>query len=129
MRSTNRVMLIGRIGRDPEIRTGSGGQPWGTFSLATGRYRREGEAWIEETDWHWVKVFGKEAERAGKVCAKGALVAVEGTLVYEKWTDREGRAHEAARIHADRVSFLASPRAPGAPEEEREEEEGEAAEA
>ncbi len=106
MRGMNRVMLIGNVGRDFELRESKGGQPWGTMSLATGRSKRDGDLWVEETDWHTVKVFGTNAERCHKLVRKGALVAVEGTIHYEKWTGQDGIGRTAARVLADRVTFL-----------------------
>jgi single-strand DNA-binding protein len=108
MRTMNKVVLIGRLGRDPELRTSQGGVHWSTLSIATSRPRKEGNNWVEETDWHVVKVFGKEAENLIKVLRRGALVAVEGSISYEKWTTAEGVKQTSTRIMADRVSLLAS---------------------
>lgn len=108
MRMVNKIMLVGRIGRDPELRrpAGDNGTPWSVLSVATNRYRKEGEQWIEDTDWHQVKVFGKEAEYANRVFRKGSLVSVEGSLSYEHWTSEDGTKHHATRILADRVVHL-----------------------
>lgn len=113
MRTMNQVTLIGRVGRDPEIRAAAnGGTPWGVLSVATNRSKRDGDAWIEETDWHQVKVFGREAEYAGKYLRKGALVAVEGGIQYERWTGADGVKHYATRIVGERVSMLGAARSP-----------------
>jgi len=107
MRSLNRIVLIGRLGRSPEIRqSAKGGSPWGLLSVATSRPRKSGDAWVEDTDWHHVKVFGKEADYCERVLQTGALIAVEGTLVYEKWKDAEGNKRNATRVLADRISLL-----------------------
>lgn len=107
MRTFSRVMVIGRVGRDVEVRLPSGGgTPWATMSVATSRARRDGDAWVEETEWHAVKVFGRDAEYAAKHGRRGALVAVEGSLVYERYQDAEGHKRTTVRIIADRVSVL-----------------------
>jgi single-strand DNA-binding protein len=108
MRGVNNVILLGRLGRDPEVRVSAGGQPWGTFSLATGRGKKGDDGqWTEETDWHAIKVFGKDADFAHRMLRRGSLVHVSGTIVYEKWTSADGTPKTATRIHADRVVLAA----------------------
>lgn len=107
MRGLNRAMLIGHLGRDPELRTAqSGNTVWCSFSLATGRSRKEGDRWVEATDWHRVKVFGTQAELCHRYLAKGALVAIEGAIVYDTWTAQDGAKRTSTVIMADRVTFL-----------------------
>ena len=113
MRGMNRIFLIGRLGQDPELRVGKSGAPWGVLGVATNRARKEGEVWIEETDWHDVKVFGTEAEKVQKMGQKGAVVAIEGSLVYETWNDEQGNKKRKARVIASRVQFVANYRRPG----------------
>lgn len=114
MRGMNRVFIVGRLGRDPEIRVGKGsGAPWATLSIATSRARKEGDGWVEETDWHMVKVFGAEVEKVERVGCKGAIVAVEGTLVYDTWVDDMGVKQRRAAITASRVQFVANFKRPG----------------
>ncbi len=120
MRGMNRVMLIGRLGRDPEVRQGKGGTPWGTFTIATNRPKKEGDGWIEETDWHDVKVFGEDAERCSRKLRKGSLVGVEGALVYDTWTADDGQKRRKARVAASRVHFLTDLRIAGSEEIEPE---------
>lgn len=116
MRGLNRVTLLGRLGRDPELRTSAAsGKAWASFSLATDRSRREGESWVEETDWHRVKVFGRDAERCGQRLSKGSLALIEGTLTYESWQDKEGVRRTSTVILADRVTFLEARRASSEP--------------
>lgn len=111
MRTMNHITLIGRLGKDPELRTAAhAGTPWTVLSVATNRVRREGDAWIEEADWHQVKVFGREAEYAARNLKKGSLVGIEGALQYERWTSSDGQKHHSARIVADRLSLLANGR-------------------
>ena len=107
MRGYNRIFLIGRLGQDPELRVGKSGAPWGVLGVATNRARKEGEVWVEETDWHDVKVFGVEAEKVQRMGQKGAVVAIEGSLVYETWNDEQGNKKRKARVIASRVQFVA----------------------
>ena len=116
MRGLNKVVIIGNLGSDPELRTAKGGGvPWSTLSVATGRARKQDGQWVEETDWHAVRVFGRTAEQVAQYLRKGALVGVEGTLVYDRWTADDGTPRKTARVLADKVSFLDKPGAP-APE-------------
>jgi len=107
MRGLNRIMLVGRLGRDPELRTSAkGNTAWCTFSLATGRSRKQGDEWVEATDWHRIKVFGTQAELCRRYLAKGAMAAVEGAVVYDAWTTKEGTKRTSCVVMADRVTFL-----------------------
>lgn len=111
MRTFSRVMVIGRVGRDVEVRLPShaNGTAWASMSVATTRARKDGDAWIEETDWHAVRLFGRDAEYAAKSCRRGSLVAVEGALAYERFVDAQGNKRVSVRVVADRVSLLAHP--------------------
>lgn len=107
MRGLNKVIMIGRLGREPEIRASrESGAKWGTFSLATNRSIRVGDSWEEATDWHRVKCFGKLAERCALYLSKGSLVAVEGAVHSEQWTDDDGQRRYSTSIVADSVTFL-----------------------
>lgn len=107
MRGMNRIVLVGRLGRDPELRQGKGGGAYSTLSLATSRNRRDGDQWVEETDWHDVRVFGDDAERCVRRLRKGSVVAVDGAMVYDTWTDDSGQKRRSARVAASRVQFVA----------------------
>jgi single-strand DNA-binding protein len=121
MRGLNRIVVLGRLGQDPELRQAKNGNPWASFSVATSRGRKDGDTWIEETDWHDVRVFGDEAERCHRRLRKGSVVAVDGAMVYDTWTDEAGARRRKPRIHATRVSFVSDLRpAEGQPEVERE---------
>ena len=115
MRGLNRVTLLGRLGRDPELRTSASGTSWATLSLATDRSRREGDGWVEETDWHRVKVFGRDAERSHQRLSKGSLALVEGSISYENWEDKEGVRRTSTVILADRITFVDPRRASSEP--------------
>lgn len=119
MRGMNKVFLVGRLGQDPELRHGrEGGTPWCAMSVATNRSRRQGDEWVEETDWHRVKVFGTQAELCHRYLRKGGVVAVEGSISYRRYTAEDGSLRLATSVLADRVTFVRSGRA-AAPEEER----------
>jgi single-strand DNA-binding protein len=109
MRTVNKITLVGRLGRDPEIRESKAGMPWGTLAVATNRNRKKNNEWVEETDWHSVRIFGSTAEYAKKSLKKGALVHVAGVVAYEKYTDPQGEKHVTARILADEVNLLVQP--------------------
>ncbi|MCO4745455.1 MAG: single-stranded DNA-binding protein [Proteobacteria bacterium] len=114
MRGINRVTIIGRLGRDPELRVGAKtGKKVATISLATNRaFKKDGE-WHEATDWHRVKCFDRLAEQVVERLHKGEVAGVIGTLTYDKWTDASGNARVAAIVKADQVEFM-SPRRVGA---------------
>ena len=99
MASVNRVILIGNLGRDPEIRYTQGGEPIANFSLATN------EAWTdksgqkqERTEWHRVEVFGKPAQVARDYLSKGRQVYLEGSVRYDEWTDKDGNKRNTTKI-------------------------------
>ncbi|MEQ1502074.1 MAG: single-stranded DNA-binding protein [Myxococcota bacterium] len=113
MRGLSRVVIVGRLGKDPELRTSRSAQAFATMSVATNRPKRDGEAWVEETDWHDVLVFGEDAVRCQKRLKPGSVVAIEGSLVYESWLD-EGVRRRKAKIVANRVQFVSDLRPVGA---------------
>ncbi len=110
MRSVNRIVLVGRVGRDPELKVGQKGTPWCSWSVATDRVSRVDDTWVEETDWHRVTAFGGLAERCAERAQKGALIAVEGTVTYGSWTDEEEVTRTRTSVLADRVTILAKAR-------------------
>lgn len=114
MRGMNRVTLIGRLGRHPELRTSKSGTSWCTLAVATDRRKKDGDGWKNETDWHQVKVFGADAERCEQMLRAGSLVAIEGSMTYEKWEDKEGRKRLSPRVLAREIGFLTDLRAPAA---------------
>lgn len=85
----NKVILVGNLGRDPEVRSTPSGQPVATFTLATSRrWRDKNGQKQEQTEWHTVVVWGKQAEIAGQYLTKGKQVYVEGRLQTRSWDDR-----------------------------------------
>ncbi|MFL6231666.1 MAG: single-stranded DNA-binding protein [Thermoanaerobaculia bacterium] len=85
----NKVILVGNLGRDPEVRSTPSGQPVATFTLATSRrWRDKNGQKQEQTEWHTVVCWGKQAEIAGQYLTKGKQVYVEGRLQTRSWDDR-----------------------------------------
>ncbi|MDR1490955.1 MAG: single-stranded DNA-binding protein [Desulfovibrio sp.] len=103
----NKVFLIGRLGRDPELRYTQSGLPIGNLRVATGEtyMDRDGNK-VEKTEWHTVVVFQRDAENCSNYLTKGSLVYVEGSLQTRKWQDQQGQDRYTTEIKAQRVRFL-----------------------
>ncbi len=105
--SLNKVMVIGRLGRDPELKYTQAGAPVCTLNLATDEsYKDNNGQKVERTEWHRVVVFQKAAENCSQYLAKGSLVFVEGNLQTRKWQDQQGQDRYVTEIRAHRVQFL-----------------------
>lgn len=103
MKGINKVILIGNLGQDPEIRYTSGGMAIATLSLATSeswRDKQTGEQ-KERTEWHRVVLAGKLAEVAGQYLKKGSQVYVEGKLQTRKWQDQSGQDRYTTEVQVD----------------------------
>ncbi|GAB7023401.1 single-stranded DNA-binding protein [Salidesulfovibrio brasiliensis] len=110
--SLNKVIIIGRLGRDPELSYTTGGQALARLSVATDegyRDRNTGQR-VERTEWHRVVAWRQAAEFCGNYLSKGRLVMVEGKLQTRKWQDQNGQDRWSTEIVADRVDGLDSPR-------------------
>ena len=110
----NKVILVGFLGADPEIKHTSQGHAIATLRVATSRRwsDKDGER-QEDTEWHDVEVWGKQGEAAGEHLAKGRQVCVEGRLKTDAWTDKQtGEKRYRTKIVADQVTFLGAKRAP-----------------
>ena len=107
--SINRVVLVGRIARDPESRQTNNGMDVVDFTLAVDKRqgKREDE---QEPNWFRISAFGKTAEYVSTYLGKGRLVAVDGRLEHRKYQDRDGNNREAISIVADNVQGLDRPR-------------------
>jgi single-strand DNA-binding protein len=105
----NRVILIGNLGKDPEVRYTSGGQAVANLRIATSRSwtdKASGQR-KEETEWHDVEVWGKQAEQCGEYLAKGRQVFIEGRLKTDKWQDKtSGQERTRVKVVAENVRFL-----------------------
>ncbi len=103
----NKVMIIGRLGRDPEMRYSPSGQPVCSLRIATDEsYTDKDGQRVERTEWHSVSVFQRQAENCGKYLQKGSLVFVEGSLQTRKWQDQQGQDRYTTDIRGHRVQFL-----------------------
>ena len=103
----NKVILIGNLGKDPEVRYTPGGQAVANFSLATN------ESWTdksgqkqERTEWHRIVVWGKVAELCGEYLSKGRQVYLEGKLQTREWNNKEGVKQQTTEVVASQVTFL-----------------------
>ncbi len=105
----NKVILVGNLGKDPEVRYTSGGQAVANLRIATSRSwtdKQSGQR-KEETEWHDVEVWGKQAEQCGEYLSKGRQVYVEGRLKTDKWQDKQsGQERSKVKVVADTVRFL-----------------------
>ena len=110
MASVNKVILIGNLGKDPEVRYAPSGSAICNVTIATSRQWKDktsGEK-QEETEWHRVVFFDRLAEIAGEYLKKGRPVYVEGRLKTRKWTDKEGVEKYTTEIMADQMQLLGS---------------------
>jgi single-strand DNA-binding protein len=99
MASVNKVILIGNVGRDPEIRFTQAGEPIANFTLATNEVWNDKSGQKQErTEWHRVEVFGKTAQVVRDYVTKGRSVYIEGSIRYEEWTDKDGNKRNTTRI-------------------------------
>lgn len=104
--SVNKVMMVGHLGNDPELRYTQSGQPMASFRIATNRrYKdRDGE-YVEDTQWHRIKIFGKLAEICEKYLEKGRQVFVEGRLEHYQY-EKDGQTRYWTEVVAETVQFL-----------------------
>jgi single-strand DNA-binding protein len=122
MASLNKVMLIGNLGSEPEMRFTPSGNPVTSFRVATNRVYNspEGER-KEETEWFTVITWGKLAEQCNQFLGKGRLVYAEGRLRTRNWEGQDGQKHYRTEVIANRVTFLDRQAAASLPEEKAEE--------
>ena len=108
----NKVILIGNLGRDPEVRSTPSGQPVANFTLATSRrWRDKNGQKQEQTEWHQVVVLGKQAEVAGQYLTKGKQIYLEGRLQTRSWDDRQtGEKKYRTEVICENFQMLGSPR-------------------
>jgi len=105
--SLNKCMIIGNLGRDPEMRYTPGGQAVTQFSVATNRnYRDPQGEWQSETEWFRVVVWGDQGERVAEYLRKGHKVYVEGRLQTRQWEDQSGNKRYTTELIANRVQSL-----------------------
>ena len=117
MASVNKVIIVGNLGRDPEIRYMPSGDAIANIAVATSyksKDRNTGEQ-KELTEWHRISFFGKLAEIAGQYLKKGSQVYVEGSLRTRKWTDKDGQERYTTEIRGAEMTMLGSRQGMGAP--------------
>lgn len=104
----NRVILIGRIGKDPEVKQTTGGSV-AKFSLATTEsYKNKAGEKVEQTEWHNIVIFGKLTEIVEKYVKKGDLIYVEGKIIYGSYDDKDGNKRYTTDIKVDVLKMLGS---------------------
>ena len=107
MASVNKVILVGNLGRDPEVRYMPSGDAMVNLSIATAEnWKDKNGDRQEKTEWHRVVMFGRLAEIAGEYLKKGSQAYIEGRLQTRKWTDKEGQEKYTTEIVADRMQML-----------------------
>jgi single-strand DNA-binding protein len=112
--SVNKVILVGRLGRDPETRYTGGGQAVANFSVATDEtYKDKNGERQKRTEWHKIVVWGKQAEIAQQYLKKGSLIFIEGRIQSREWQDKEGQKRTSFEIVASNFRMLGG-RADGA---------------
>ena len=109
MASVNKVIVLGRLGKDPELRYTQGGTAVCSMSVATSEKRKDNQGNTQEnTEWHRIVVWSKAAENCSKYLAKGREVYIEGRLQTRSWEDNNGQKRYATEIIANQVQFIGS---------------------
>jgi single-strand DNA-binding protein len=109
MASLNKVMLIGNLGKDPEVRYTTSGTAVASFSIATtDKFKGKNGEWEEKTEWHNVTLWARLAEIAGEYLSKGKTVYIEGRLQTRKWQDKEGKDRYTTEIVGERMQMLSA---------------------
>jgi len=105
--SVNKVILVGRLGRDPETRYTGGGQAVANFSVATDEtYKDKNGERQKRTEWHKIVVWGKQAEIAQQYLKKGSLIFIEGRIQSREWQDKEGQKRTSFEVVASNFRML-----------------------
>jgi len=105
--SFNKLILVGNLGRDPELRYTPQGTPVCSFTLATNEKRKDRAGETQDvTTWFRVTLWGRQAETASQYLSKGRPVYVEGKLRVEEWTDKDGKQRHTLEVHATDMQFI-----------------------
>lgn len=120
-RSLNKVMLIGNLGNDPEVRSTAGGNRVATFSLATSRtWNDAAGSKQEKTEWHRCVVWNSKASQLADIVEryvkKGDKIYVEGRVEYRQWQDKDGQTRYSTEINVRELIMLGAPRGGGGPD-------------
>jgi single-strand DNA-binding protein len=109
--SFNKIIIVGNLGRDPELRYTPQGTAVCNFSVATNEKKRDkGGDMQDVTTWFRVTLWSKQAETASKYLTKGSPIYVEGRLRVEEWTDRDGKTRYTLEVHATDMQFISTGR-------------------
>jgi len=107
--SVNKVILVGRLGKDPEVRYSNNGNAITNFNMATSRvYKDKNGEKVDETEWHRCVSFGRTAEICGEYLHKGSLIYVEGRLQTRDWEDKDGNRRWTTEIILENMRMLGS---------------------
>lgn len=107
--SFNKIIIVGNLGRDPELRYTPQGTPVCSFTLATNERRKDKTGEMQDqTTWFRITLWGRQAEVASQYLTKGKPVYIEGRLRVEEWTDRDGKARYTLEVHATDMQFIGS---------------------
>ena len=118
--SFNKIILVGNLGRDPELRYTPQGTPVCSFSMATNERRKDKNGEMQDqTTWFKVTLWNRQAETAAQYLTKGRPVYIEGRLRVEEWTDRDGKPRHTLEVHATDMQFIGGGRSEGEPALER----------
>ena len=108
MASLNKIMLIGNVGQDPELRYTPDGNPVANFSIAVNRRRRVGEDYKDETEWFNIVCFSRTAENVNQYLTKGQKVYVEGRFQSSEYVGQDGNQRKSYEVIANEVTFLST---------------------
>ncbi len=106
MASLNKVMLLGNLTRDPELRYAPNGTPVANFGLAINRRYRQGEEWRDDVCYVDIVTFGRQAETVGEYLSKGNLAMIEGRLQWRSWETEDGQKRSKHEVVANNVQFM-----------------------
>ena len=108
-RGINKVILAGNVGRDPEVKHTPAGMAIANISLATNESRKVNNEWVEDTEWHRVVAFGKQAEFIEKFVTKGSSMTIIGRNQTRKWQDRDGNDRYTTEVILNEMVLSGSP--------------------
>ena len=108
MASLNKVMLIGNVGQDPELRYTPDGNPVANFSIAVNRKRKVGDEYKDETEWFNIVCFSRTAENVNQYLTKGQKVYVEGRFQSSEYVGQDGNQRKSFEVIANDVTFLST---------------------
>jgi single-strand DNA-binding protein len=109
MRGINKVIILGRLGHDINLKQTNKGLAFVDLFVATNRSIQKEKDWSSVADWHRIRFWGKDAERCAKFLSKGSPIAVEGSLRTDIWETKEGEKKYSGFIHGEKLHFLPNP--------------------